>query len=750
MKRPFAVVGITYLIAQTVAVLCGMAATAAMFCITVLCAFVLLILVKSRPAWLMPVLLSCAVCFALNGMYMFRGVKPTISLEGNTVMLSGRVCRAPICSDGRYNYIIEADEILTEDAPSSVRIRLSCVAALDAEYGDRISAEVRILYSDRASYTYRNLLADGVTLSGVVTYGSEVQITEGEPSLYRGIIRLRNRFSLAAKSLMGDELGGLLTGMTTGDTSEIDSTEVRMFRDSGLSHLFAVSGLHLALMLKAVLALFRRLTSNYRIASAAGIPFVLFFMAFAGFSGSIMRAGIMMLLYLTAMAVKREADGLNSLGIAALIVCLAQPCAAADAGVLMSFSASAGISMLYPAVNKWLRGAVRFDPQSRWAFAIRPILTVTTSSIIATVCTFPISVLCFGQMSLVGPMANVLCIYPVSGFIITGSLAAALSCVPVIGTALGYILFVPAWLCGRLIIVIARLMAGIPGAGVAVNYPFMAIMLVMWLGLTLLYVILFVKDRQRSVSAILCGALCVQMLMMGAAVHNSMRLSGKSVTVHDADGGSMVSLVSGGQCVLIGAGGDSYHSYLASNELFEDNIIDAVAVVLPEYSERYTRSALEMIEQYRPDNVFVCPSGSRYEPIIQLCRKIGADVYDARNAEFAADGCGISFRCYTDAEGGVWLWGECGVTVLVCPEEGDCLLLPEQLIRPDVAVVPDSKLKNITCIDPAAVVVCAEDHQRAHERAVLEYRGMKNVYAVDDDGCISFERKGNGLAVMQH
>ena len=201
--------------------------------------------------------------------------------------------------------------------------------------------------------------------------------------------------------------------------------------------------------------------------------------------------------------------------------------------------------------------------------------------------------------------------------------------------------------------------------------------------------------------------------------------------------------------MLIGAGGDGYHSYLASNELFEDHITDAVAVVLPEHSERYTRSALEIIERYRPDSVFVCPLGSRYEPIAQLCREIGTDVYEARNAKFTADGCGISFTCYTDAEGGVWLWGECGATFLICPEDGDCLLLPEQLTRPDVAVVSDSQIKNITCIDPAAVVVCAVDYQCAHERAVLEYRGMKNVYAVDD-GCISFERKENGLAVMQH
>lgn len=747
MKRPFAVVGITYLIAQTVAVLCGMAATVALFCVTVLGALVLFIFLKERPVWVMASVLSCAVCLAFNGAYMFFCAEPARAIEGQTVMLSGEICRPPVSYEDRFHYFIDTDSIWLEGAPSSVCIRLSSSNPLEVEYGDHIFAEVRILHSDKNSYTTRRLLAEGVMLTGVLSYGSEVRITKGEPSLYRGIIRLRESFCTESVLLFDDELGGLLIGMVTGDTSRMNAPIIKTFRNCGLSHMFSVSGMHLTLMAGAAMIIFRRLTSNYRAAAAAGIPFVLFFMAFAGFSAPVTRAGIMMLLSLIATIIGREADSLNSLGFAALIICVFNPCAAADAGMLMSFSAAAGLSLFYPSVSKWIRGAVHFDPKSRWAFVLRPVIAVTASSIIATACTFPVAVLSFGQTSLVAPLANVLCVYPASAFMIFGAVASMLSGIPVLGGIVGIVLFLPTWICGRLTIVVAELIAKLPGAGIAVNYPFMDVILVMWLFMIVLYLVLFMNDRQRSMGVMLLAALCVQILIIGVSVYNVSRLARQTVSVYEADGGCMVSMESGGRCILLGAGGDGYHSYLANNSLYDENITDALAVVVPDDSDVFSRGVLDMIEQFRPERVFVSDDGSEYELIEQLCYDTDIDMYSVDNARFDAGGCGMSFECHTDSEGSIWIWGDCGTTVLICPEEGDCLLLPDEFRSPDVLVVLNSDIKNITAVNSAAVVICAEERMSAKERAVLEYRGMKNVYAVEDDGKISFERKGQAVSV---
>jgi|GEM_PF-7110724 len=749
MKRPFAVVGITYLIAQTAAVLCGASASAVLFCIAVLCAIVLFAVLRKRPAWLLPAVLSCAVCFGLNAGYMFFDVEPTLVLEGQTVMVSGRICCAPSVSFGRYYYVIETDSVFLDGMPQKVRFRLSSEKSLDADYGDKLFSEVTFGYRSRASsYTVNSLLADRVTLTAYLPYGAKPEITDGGESLYGFIIDLRERFCLSANELMGEELGGTLAGMVTGNTSGMDAVSYADYRDSGLSHLFAVSGLHLSLITSAVLMVLRRFIKDYRFASAACIPFVLFFMAFAGFSFSVVRAGIMLVLVHTARALRREADTLNSLGIAALVLCVLNPYAAGDAGMLMSFSATAGLTVLYSPLSAWVRGVVRYDPKSRWAFVIRPVLRISVSSVIASVCTFPIAVLCFGQISLLSPIANVLCMYPAYGFLIFGTLGAAVYCLPLVGGVLGAVLFVPAWLCGRLTSIIAGIIAEIPGAGVAANYPFIAVMLVMWLALIALYFVLFAKDKSSRPGAALVCALCLQMLMLGAVVHNILNLSSQSVMIFGSDKGISVALVSGGQCAVIGAGGDEYDSVEVCNQLHDRNISQAIAVCLPENSERYALSADNIIGQLEPKSVFLQPSGSRYEPISQMCERFDAEMYSVIDARFSASGCGISFEEYTDAEGGVWIWAQCGVTMLMCPEQGNFMLLPEEYCMPDIAVVPDSDMINISCVDPLAVFVCAGSERSAHESAVLEYRGMKNVYAADD-GCVIVTKNGQGICVDQ-
>ena len=82
---------------------------------------------------------------------------------------------------------------------------------------------------------------------------------------------------------------------------------------------------------------------------AAGLTMagVLCFMALTGFVPSVMRSGIMLLFYLGSQVMRRNADSINSLGLAVFLLGLANPYAAADTGLLLSFSATLGL-LLFP------------------------------------------------------------------------------------------------------------------------------------------------------------------------------------------------------------------------------------------------------------------------------------------------------------------------------------------------------------------------------------------------------------------
>ena len=204
--------------------------------------------------------------------------------------------------------------------------------------------------------------------------------------------------------------------------------------------------------------------------------------------------------------------------------------------------------------------------------------------------------------------------------------------------------------------------------------------------------------------------------------------------------------------MIIGCGTDGYRGWLASERLSEENITDVLAVVLPDNTAVYADNACEIIEQYEPDAVFLPDEGSRYELIYQSCRAAGADMYLADDADYSAEGCGLGFRLFTDSAGMVWTWAECrAMSVLICPEQGDCLLLPEEFLRPDVAVVCADGVTNVTVIDPVAVIVGAADTIGAKRAASgLEYRGIKNVFAVADEGFVEVRPSGQGICVIEH
>lgn len=750
MKRPFAVLGITYLIAQTAAVLSGFTVTAVMFFLIMLCALAVFFFIKQRPDWLLPVILSCAVCFGMNAGYTLLTLRPAMALDGQQVYITGRVCEAPVESYDRHLYIIETEKVMADYAPQKVRLRLSSSRDLGIEYNDTVNTAVQFNYIDRSKPSARRLLASGVTLTGYIPYGYEPIVIEGDRTFYGWIIDLREKFASSARGQMGEELGGLVVAMFTGDTSGVDNLLLSDFRDCGLSHLFAVSGLHLSILYSALLLVLRYFIPNYRVTSLLSIPFVLFFMAFSGFSMSIRRAGIMLLLTLIADVVRRESDSLNSLGIAALIICVSNPFSAADVGMLMSFASTAGIITLYEPVSRRVRRVIRFDPKGRFAFVLRPVLSTAITSVIASVCTFPICVLCFGEVSLIGPLANVLCIYPASAFMVLGAVASVLYSIPAVGPILGLIPYLPAWIMGQITVILTGLLSEIPGAGISMNYPFMPLFLAASLILFAVWLVLFGREKKRFASLILCAALSLQMLMLSVGAYNAVNLFQKSIIVFGVEDGLMTAIVSGGRCVIIGAGAESYYGWNAASLLAERNIDEAIALVLPDNTDYYAEYSVEVIEQFEPDTVFLSESGSRFELIEQICSRTGVTMYSVENAGFEAEGCGISFASVTDDAGDMWIWCRCGdLSMLVCPEGGDCKRLPREYSKPDLAVFPSANMVNVTYLDPIASVVSMDSSQGVREAAALEYRGLRNVFTAPCEGYIHVTKDGKGIRINE-
>ncbi len=203
----------------------------------------------------------------------------------------------------------------------------------------------------------------------------------------------------------------LFNGLVIGDDRFEPPAMVQEFRDSGLSHLTAVSGQNVAYVIAAAAPLIRRL----RPASqwAATVVLVVWFVAITRFEPSVVRAGSMAVISVSGYILGRQRAPARVLALAVGVLVVADPLLVWSVGFWMSVMATAGVSVIGPRLRPLIPGP---------AWLAEP----ASVSIGAQLGVAPISLAVFGQLPLVAIPANLLAV-PVAGFVMLYGLPAGLT-----------------------------------------------------------------------------------------------------------------------------------------------------------------------------------------------------------------------------------------------------------------------------------------------------------------------------------
>ncbi len=231
-----------------------------------------------------------------------------------------------------------------------------------------------------------------------------------------------------------DDAGArLVRSMVLGWREGLDDEWREVFLESGTLHVFAISGLHIALVSAVLVQVLRLLRVDRGWCAWMVVPLTWAYVAATGWQASAVRAGVMSTVVVMGWALRRPSDLLNSLAASAWIILWADPSQLFQAGFQLSFGVVAGmvvwVSPLETVLERWVEGdgavpEVLRTRLWRWARAVGRWLAVNlATSLAAWVTALPLGIHYFQLVSVSGLVAN-LAVVPLSGICLVAGLAS--------------------------------------------------------------------------------------------------------------------------------------------------------------------------------------------------------------------------------------------------------------------------------------------------------------------------------------
>ncbi len=500
---------------------------------------------KSRKV-VLPLLVAMGLGLICSTLYQWLVVRPAVKLAGRSVSIV-----ATVQTDAQTSYregMLSATLHVTELDGEPADLYVYCGAFPGAGAGDIFSAEVSLEALEKDRYRL-NRYADGTFLNAEYLEGYSY-LGESNTLGFR-LYRLRMELSRRLRSYLPKDAAGLEAAMLLGDKTHLDESLEDSFRIAGVSHLLAVSGLHVSLLCGLLVSErdIRRRFSRPRILLQAGL--LVFYMALIGFPVSAVRAGCVFLMTLLGRFLIQPPDTLTSMGLVALIMGIKNGYAACDLGFRLSFGAVLGVQAAQ-SIARWEDRTVFPRAETARGEWMRSLglqaLGTLQCTILATLATLPVLLVHNMTASGVSVLTNLLVVWMLRPALILGILVTVLSAVPVLLPCVkAFSLLLTLWLNAMYSVV--QWCASLPWARLALPETY-ALFVLAVLGILAVF---FWKLRQ------MVWYLPAALLCAGAAIALGIRMEYGVVRIAmvGTAGNGCVVLTQNGQAAVLFRGGDS-------------------------------------------------------------------------------------------------------------------------------------------------------------------------------------------------
>ncbi len=428
-----------------------------------------------------------------------------------------------------------------------------------------------------------------------------------------------------------EDAASLSSAVLLGNRSGLNLSARRDFTRLGVSHLLAISGLHLSALTAMLEAVLIKAGAKRRLRGAVLIPSVVIFMGITGFSPSVLRAGFMHIIRIFGTLIGRKSDPWTSLGVAAALIVLVNPCSAFDVRLLLSVASAFACVSFASMSSRRIRSR---SPIRRAAYTAIDTLKLT---VYITAFTIPISWGKFGSLPILSPLSNLIFIPLMTAYMYLSVLLIILFPFPHLFGA-----------TSRAAAAFARLIFGIssrlaaPG-WVTVSLRYEAAGIFAWILFVCVFITVFLKRKRfgylfSAVSAV-CLAICIAVGMIFQSGTSEIVFLNKNKNdgfiIRDGHRYTAIDVSSGSSSFL----------YDLLREADSSNAVEIETLALTHYHSGHTGSVGDAIKRWKVRKILMpVPENEKdmsvADSLLLSCSKEGVETifYKRDNGSVAVDG----------------------------------------------------------------------------------------------------------------
>jgi len=372
---------------------------------------------RTRRAAAFLLAVACVVHGAVASDRLDRA-RDRLRAAGPRLSLEGRVADFP--STHTYGTECAFDASL-DGGPVRLRLRLT---RFDVHYGDRMRVHA-VAVETRTPL--RALFAQGLVGVARAGYGDVVLLERGGGGLRGGLWRVHRAARVRLSRRLGSR-AGLPLALLIGERGLVDGRTRAAFSALGITHLLALSGMHLGILAAMAWWAMRRRGARRRAMLTTLAVLLAVYVGVVGDVVSLRRALVMALVLIAGRGLERPADPVAALGRALFALLALWPPVIYSVGFQLSFAATFAVIVVVTHLpTRPQHGLVRR------VLADAAIAPVASAGVLAAVA--PLQLAYFGMVSAMSPLATVAFLPPVAAMLVGGGVAALLADVPGAGRA---------------------------------------------------------------------------------------------------------------------------------------------------------------------------------------------------------------------------------------------------------------------------------------------------------------------------